>query len=72
MVPDEVLQGLMDRAVRDDLVDTVAGAAQREAQVVCHPQQLPKVHSCGSTPISTRAVPISEANTSHRRPDHTL
>ncbi len=44
--PDEVLQGLVHRAVRHDLVDSVAGPAQREAEVVCHAQQLSKVDTC--------------------------
>lgn len=39
----------MDRAVGDDFVDTVARAAQREAEVVSHAQQLPKVHPCPPT-----------------------
>ena len=55
-MPDEVLQGLMHGAVGDDLVDAVAGPAQREAEVVSHAQQLPKVHPCAhafyfSTPM---------------------
>ncbi len=51
--PDEVLQGLVDGAVGDDLVDAVPGTAQREAQVVRHAQQLPKVHPCNRARISS-------------------
>ena len=45
-VPDEVLQGLMHGAIGHNLVDAVAGAAESEAEVVRHAQQLPKVHTC--------------------------
>ena len=44
--PDEVLQGFVHGAVGHNLVGAVAGRAQREAEVVRHAQQLPKVDPC--------------------------
>lgn len=45
-IPNEVLQGLMHRAIGHNLVDTVAGPAQRKAEVVRHAQQLSKIDPC--------------------------
>ena len=44
--PDEVLQGLMDRAIGHNLVDAVPSAAQRETQMVGHSEELAKIHAC--------------------------
>lgn len=44
--PDQILESLMHWPVRYNLVDAVASPAQSEAQMVCHAQQLPKVHPC--------------------------
>ena len=36
----------MHRAIGHNFVDAVAGPAQREAEVVCHAQQLSKIDTC--------------------------
>ena len=52
-MPDEVLQGLMHGAVGHDFVNAVAGAPQREAEVVAHAQQLAKVYACDTAQTSS-------------------
>jgi hypothetical protein len=52
-MPDEVLQGLVHRAIGHYLVDAVAGAPQREAEVVTHAKQLAKIYPCNTAQPSS-------------------
>ncbi len=61
--PDEVLQGLMYRAVGHNLVDAVASAAQRETQVIRHSKELAKVHTCRRNMLQHTCISIQSKTT---------